>query len=177
MCKHPRCYCAALSDRVNPRGHLGWLCPFAQASLDGCCCMGWRKAKIKTSQRGMQKILSVQARTCYLLPPAPAGGSRISVSRLKVLFGLLSPVIPHGGATVGEVQLLFGLPFEHGCRQKQSLLAVWSTPKNSAARGVQRQGMWWKRRQRGWYCGVDWAFHRAKKYKGKRVLLLRVFTK
>lgn len=116
-----------------------------------------------------------------MLPPSPSTCWRLPYlsfpGRLKVLFGLLSPVIPHGGATVGEVQLLFGLPFEHGCRQKQSLLAVWSTPKNSTARGVQCQGMWWKRRQRGWYCGVDWAFHRAKKYKGKRMLLLRVFTK
>lgn len=62
------CYSATLNDRVNLRGHLGWLCPFAQASLDNSCYLGWRKAEIKSSQRRMQKILSMRVRTSCLLP-------------------------------------------------------------------------------------------------------------
>lgn len=121
VCSVQTFYCsAAFNDRVNLRGHLGWLCPFAQASLDNSCY--WDEGRLKSRvvkeckkffQCGWEQAASFP---WHLLEAMVSQFSHFFESSL-IYFILWSPWQCLGRG----VQLLVGLSFNHEGWQNPSL--------------------------------------------------------
>lgn len=107
------CCSAAFDDRVNLRGHLGWLCPLAQASLDNSCYWDEGRLKSRVVKEECKKFFQCgweQAASFpwHLLEAMVSQFSHFFECSL-IYFILWSPWQCLGRG----VQLLVGLSFEH----------------------------------------------------------------
>lgn len=107
------CCSAAFNDRVNLRGHLGWLCPFAQASLDNSCY--WDEGGLKS------RVVKEECKKCFQCGWEQAASFpwhllEAMVSQFSHFFecSLIYFILWSPWQCLGRgVQLLVGLSFEH----------------------------------------------------------------